>query len=221
MKHLPDELYEVLKKGEEVKFAFKQKLYFEAKPKWFFVTNYRIIYIDLNIGGFKSLDVPFEELKTFEIYSGFFFARIRAQDEKGNKIFIPLLRKPTKEEWESLVDYITEKVQSVSVENPTVKMSKFFFIKRFMIQKVPESSGRVKMQYVNSVTEGYEPRRAISHTKEVPQNLAKLTYEEAKKIVFENQKKHEQIKVLKDLLENELIDQDTYEKIKEEILSST
>jgi len=221
MKHPPDEIYQVLKKGEKVKFAFKQRIYFEAKPKWLFITNYRIIFIDLNIGGFKSLDIPYEELKSFAFYSGIFFGKAIVYDEKGNKIFVPLLRRPSKKEWDSMIDYITERVQAVSVENPTVRISQFFFIRKFMIQKAPESAGRIKMQYVQTTTEGYESRRAISHSSDAPKNLARLTYEEAKKIVFENQKKHEQIKVLKDLLENELIDEETYNKLKEEILATT
>lgn len=218
MKKLPEELYQVLKKGEEVKFAFKQSLYFEAKPKWIFITNYRIIFLDLNIGGFKSLEVPYEELKYFEFYTGFFFSRMIIRDEKGNNVRVPFLRKPRGDEWDEIVDHITEKVQEVSVENPTVKMSKFFFIKRYAIQKVSESAGRVKMQYVPVTAENNVGQRMIEH--KAPKNIATLSYEEAKKIVFESEKKHEQIKALKDLYENNLIDDKTYNDLKEEILSS-
>jgi len=96
-----------------------------------------------------------------------------------------------------------------------VKENVWIVWKSFEIQRSPESSGRIKMQMVNSTTEGMPQNLAIGPTKvEQNVNMPNLDFSQAMKIVnMEAELPSDKIIVAGKMLKEGMINEETYNQI--------
>lgn len=224
----PSSVFEILKEGEEIMFAFKENFFlalipgFNLIPPWVIVTNHRVIFLDPKFpSGYDFIGFPWEETTYLKFSRGLFFGSFEIKDEKGNERKIQWLQNP--EPFFELKQYCVQRIQSVAIENPTIKESVWLVWKMFEIQKSLESSGRIKMEMVNRTTENMPSNFAVAPPKtEQEIGMPKLNFKQTMKIIdMEAASPSDKLAVANKMLKEGIITREVFQQIVNAITETT
>jgi hypothetical protein len=179
MVNIPKSLEENLEEGENILFAIRKRLALE-KPKWFIVTDRRVIYFDEKVlGRYEMKSIPFEKLEKIYCRIGIFAARFVLEIEDGGKVELTWM---DKEESRKAITAVYNVLKSIAIEPPIMVKKKHMFSEEITLFKPREiivrSAKQIMQGAVPEVVEGRrDPLTLLKMLKEL-RNAGILTEEE-------------------------------------------
>ncbi len=132
---IPDKLAGLLEPGEKVLHAVK-KLPSLEKPKWFIVTDRRVIVFDEKIfGRYELVAVPYERLRRIVFKRGMLSSEFIIEDEDGGRYTLTWMEKG---EAVRAIEAVKQAITAVAVEPPTVSRRKDLFSEQIVLVKPVE-----------------------------------------------------------------------------------
>ena len=184
MVEVPPEVAEILYPKETVQYCIKKKLMTELKPKYFVVTNRRVIYLDQKIlGRYEIVDIPYEKLEQVYFKIGKIGAKFIVKDESGKSLELTWM---DKKEVKEAIESIRDALNAIAVEPVSIQKKKSLLGEEWVLTKPKEVITRtLPMTQVveRTVPEKEDPLEKLKKLKELYEAgvISKEEFEEKKK----------------------------------------